>query len=396
MLNNRHYLTARALAAVAALLLLAGCAGSVHVPAGRVCDAGDFRVVDDFAGARRGSCRAGDGVATLEIRREDDRVTNPSPWFAFRLEPEVPTTAVVRLDYGTWEHRYVPKLSHDGLRWLPVDPARMTVSGDERYATIRLPLADAPVWVAAQELLLPPAYDIWTQGLATAPGVRRAELGRSRNGLPIHWLDAGTDKGDVVVLVGRQHPPEVSGAFAMFGFVDTVLGDSDLAQRFRERFRIVIVPLMNPDGVIGGNWRHGFGEKDLNRDWGPFTQPETRLVGDLLDAIDARGQRVRAFIDFHSTDRNLLYTQDDSAPTDPPGFTPEWLANAAARLPDYAFTNEAGPVSEQANSKNYMYKRYGIPAVTFEVGDETDRTLTRAAAIVFAEEFMRLLLRHYD
>jgi hypothetical protein len=39
-----------------------------------------------------------------------------------------------------------------------------------------------------------------------------------------------------------------------------------------------------------------------------------------------------------------------------------------------------------------MYQRYGIPSVTFEVGDETDRTLIDRAAEVFAREMMRLMI----
>ena len=98
------------------------------------------------------------------------------------------------------------------------------------------------------------------------------------------------------------------------------------------------------------------------------------------------------FVDFHSTKRNLLYTQNDDFVTDPPGFVDTWLDNASAELDGYEFTNERRPVSEQANGKNYMYKRYGIPSVTFEVGDETDRTETRNAARVFANELMELML----
>jgi hypothetical protein len=45
-----------------------------------------------------------------------------------------------------------------------------------------------------------------------------------------------------------------------------------------------------------------------------------------------------------------------------------------------------------AIAKNYIYARYGIPAVTFEVGDETDRGATQVAARVFAEELMQLML----
>lgn len=38
-----------------------------------------------------------------------------------------------------------------------------------------------------------------------------------------------------------------------------------------------------------------------------------------------------------------------------------------------------------------MYKRYGVPSLTYEVGDETPRAAAAAAAIIFAEEFMTLL-----
>ena len=191
-------------------------------------------------------------------------------------------------------------------------------------------------------------------------------------------------------MIGRQHPPEVSGAFAFFAFTETVFGDSELAVAFRERFRVIAIPLMNPDGVVAGNWRHNVGHLDINRDWGSFTQPETKLVGDLLDELDAGGYRLRMFVDFHSTDRNVFYTQQE--PTNPPGFTRAWLANAAPRIKNYAFYNGEGPVKNPAIAKNYIYTRYGIPAVTFEAGDETDRDAVRNAARIFAEELMRLML----
>jgi predicted deacylase len=184
----------------------------------------------------------------------------------------------------------------------------------------------------------------------------------------------------------------VTGSVAFQAFAATVFGNSELAQRFRERFRIVGVPFLNPDGVIDGHWRHNLGGVDLNRDWGPFTQPETQLIENLLAELDAAGAKIRVFLDFHSTQRNVFYTQNDEFVTDPPGFTPLWLGNAAARIDNYEFQNQPGPVGEQANSKNYMYKRYGIPTATYEVGDETDREATRAAAGIFAEELMKLML----
>ena len=191
-------------------------------------------------------------------------------------------------------------------------------------------------------------------------------------------------------MIGRQHPPEVSGAVAFFAFTETVFGDSGLAEQFRERFRVIAIPLMNPDGVVAGHWRHNRGSLDINRDWGPFTQPETQLVAGLFDEFDADGSSLRMFVDFHSTDRNTFYAQQE--PTRPPDFTRTWLGNAEPRISDYPFTNEESPTENPAVAKNYIYARYGIPAVTFEAGDETDREALRVAAVIFAEELMRLML----
>jgi predicted deacylase len=150
------------------------------------------------------------------------------------------------------------------------------------------------------------------------------------------------------------------------------------------------VPLLNPDGVAAGHWRHNLGHADINRDWGPFAQPETQYMSQLLDELDAGGRKLRVFLDFHSTKENVFYTQQD--PTDPPGFTTKWLANADPRIEDYPYGNDAGPPENLTAAKNYIYRRYGIPSVTYEVGDETDRESVRVAARVFAEELMHLML----
>jgi predicted deacylase len=144
--------------------------------------------------------------------------------------------------------------------------------------------------------------------------------------------------------------------------------------------------------VIGGNWRHNLGVTDLNRDWGPFRQPETQLVEQLLDRLDHDDRKVRVFLDFHSTRKNVFYTQNDANPTEPPHFTRNWLENAKPRIENYTFNYEENPVDNIGVAKNYMYKRYGIPSSTYEVGDETDRAAIIAAARIFAEELMELML----
>jgi hypothetical protein len=99
------------------------------------------------------------------------------------------------------------------------------------------------------------------------------------------------------------------------------------------------------------------------------------------------------FLDFHSTADNVFYIQDEENVTIPPGFVDTWLENARPRVPDsYPFDGLPKPTDAVGISKNYMYHRYGIPSSTYEVADEADREATRQAAVVFAEELMRLML----
>ena len=114
-----------------------------------------------------------------------------------------------------------------------------------------------------------------------------------------------------------------------------------------------------------GHWRHNAGQTDLNRDWGPFTQPETQSMAGLLSAVDELGIQPRLMLDFHSTkEGNLVYTQLPSIATNPPNFATDWLDRVSELLPDYEFKNDAREVSGQANTKNYFYHRYGIPSCT--------------------------------
>ncbi|MCH9694190.1 MAG: succinylglutamate desuccinylase/aspartoacylase family protein [Gammaproteobacteria bacterium] len=384
----------RLLFAVSFVLLISSCATSiVAFDSGTACEAESFSVIDNFAGARRGRCSVlSSNSVQITILPEDGGYINDSPWYSFRLVPKTSGTATITMRYRGGHHRYPPKFSRDGLQWSTIRNESIAVSDDAETAVLTLTLTDETLWISGQELITPPIYDIWNRKMARHDDVQLDVLGQSKLGQPIQMLSSQPSAKDVLLLVGRQHPPEVSGAFAFIAFAEELFSATELACDFRARFQVIAIPLMNPDGVIGGNWRHNLGGTDLNRDWGPFSQPETALIRDLLDDLDASGKRLRIFLDFHSTKRNLFYTQDDANVTNPPLFTRTWLDNSAARVVDYPFSNEERSADTPGVAKNYMYRRYGIPASTYEVGDETDRAATQAAARVFAQELMELML----
>ena len=331
-----------------------------------------------------------DGSFTLTLLPEDPPPINPSAWFAFRASGAPGETVAVRLEAESGYARYWPKTSIDGRNWTPL-PRDQVNPHDKRsrWMTFQFELDGAYRWVAGQEIIDTWDYQHWIGDLGARDGIETSLLGRSVEGRPVYLVETPA-REEFVLLLGRQHPPEVTGAIAMRSFVETVLADTELATRFRERFQLGIVPLMNPDGVAGGHWRHNAGGKDMNRDWGPFEQPETRAVMRWVEARESTGNKLRLVVDFHSTFEDLFYTPPIE--TDPLDFSSLWLTSARLRLDDFPFRHVPSTDLEQANSKNYFYRSRGIPAVTYEAGDATDRAALRRAAVVFAEEMMQTLL----
>ena len=58
-----------------------------------------------------------------------------------------------------------------------------------------------------------------------------------------------------VVVSARVHPGESNSSYMMKGVIDYLTGPSLDAKILRDNFVFKIVPMLNPDGVIVGNYR---------------------------------------------------------------------------------------------------------------------------------------------
>jgi len=331
----------------------------------------------------------------LTIKPEDQNVVVEQPWFSFKVTAPSDDTIHILLKFPDAYSRYWPKISTDGVTWQRVADDAVSSSKNEKEMEVVVDVAPGGTWVSAQELITQSYYDTWLAELSVHEEITVATIGTSTEGRSIQ-LAKTANKPEVILLLCRQHPAEVPGALAMRDFIDVVLGESGLAREFRDRFTLLIVPLMNPDGVANGHWRHNAGGTDLNRDWGPFKQPETQAIAKLMAGLDKLGLQPRLMLDFHATkftDSILFYTQTEEDVTNPARFASNWLTSVAERIPDYRFKHDPRPISEQPNTKGYFYVRYGIPSFTYEIGDEADREQLHAVTPVFAEEMMRVLLK---
>ena len=70
-----------------------------------------------------------------------------------------------------------------------------------------------------------------------------------------------------VVITSRIHPGESNASWMMKGVIDFLIGDDPEAFQLREKFVFKVIPMLNPDGVINGNYRCSLAGCDLNRRW---------------------------------------------------------------------------------------------------------------------------------
>jgi hypothetical protein len=362
---------------------------------GRTWTFGTDKVTFDtqFPRARLSECELlDDGQYSLLIKPENKPI-NYSPWFAFKVSAAKRTTISARLRCEGGAVRYRPKISLDGVRWLelPTEAFHLAARPESNQGLLQLEIGPEPLWVAAQEFVSREELEGWSRNLELLPFVTRAEIGRSILGKALYKLEigGGGENAGHVIVIGRQHPPETTGSMALMRFMEEIVGDSELARSFRQDFQVLLVPLLNPDGVDQGHWRHNMGGVDLNRDWGIFAQPETRAVRDQILALRDKGQ-IFLHLDFHSTYNDVFYTQPDEGTTNP--FTKLWIDGIQRRFPDYRVRRSAGEPVNLTTSQTWTNKTLGIPSITYEIGDNTDRALLQQISAGAAQEMMKLLL----
>ena len=279
-----------------------------------------------------------------------------------------------------------------------------------KTATFKITIPTDTLWISAQELITSGYYRNWEDKIAALPFVKKKTIGRSSEGRPLNelFVSENEDIKDFVVFIGRQHPPEVTGFFGLIAFVESLVGDSETAKEFRKKYNALIIPLVNPDGVDNGHWRHNLKGVDLNRDWVEFNQPEPRVVTNTIKQVVELGGNLKFFIDFHSTMMDVFYTLSlESTITDEQNeeekriakenhtLISSWLTKLQSKLPDY-YVNIIDTLSKPTSptSDRWVQRTFNAPALTYEVGDETDRELIKKVAATAAEELMNILIEN--
>jgi hypothetical protein len=128
------------------------------------------------------------------------------------------------------------------------------------------------------------------EALSNSPRVAIDIIGQSVEGRPIRLLRIGappppSTQRATLLLVGAQHGDEPAGREALLQFAEylSTTNDNDEVE-FLATHGALIIPTVNPDGIFWGT-RHNAVDVNLNRDYVPLAQPETRAVATILGRV---------------------------------------------------------------------------------------------------------------
>ncbi|RYH29295.1 hypothetical protein EON65_08990 [archaeon] len=124
-----------------------------------------------------------------------------------------------------------------------------------------------------------------------------------------------------IILSARIHPGESMSSFMIQGCIEYLLSDCLEAKRLRKAFIFIVVPMLNPDGVVHGNYRCSLAGSDLNRrykDANASLYPTITAFKELFQATQTR-RPILLFLDLHGHSKvknaflygcDLTYQQD--------------------------------------------------------------------------------------
>ncbi|MDV6314992.1 M14 family metallopeptidase [Idiomarina sp. HP20-50] len=343
------------------------------------CAFENINFTTNFAVGRLHHCEKVDNFQYELFLQPEREEINPSPWYAFAVEnlTESSQTINITLVASTGVSRYKPKRSKDKEMWHPIPFSE----GDGTLQFELTLAANVREYIAGQEIIDNVHYIEWLSSLIKEPQQTEViSLGVSSEGRNLAALEHTVKSSDKwIVLIGRQHPPEVTGALALLHFGELLFSDQAYVSEFRQNYNILLVPNMNPDGVYHGNWRLTATGVDMNRDWEKQSLPETQALVKYLTELVKNGGKIEFAIDFHSTRRNVFYTMPKNyeSPSGVPLKKPQrvynWIEEINDMVESVELDYQSGNHPESGVFKQFIADEFGAHAVTYEVSDSEER-----------------------
>lgn len=171
-----------------------------------------------------------------------------------------------------------------------------------------------------------------------------------------------------VFLSARVHPGESVGSWMMKGAIDFLTDENDEeAEILRQNYVFKIVPMLNPDGVINGNYRCSLAGCDLNRRWkapSKFLHSNIYYTKQLIINF-AKERELAVFCDFHGHSRNKnIFMYGCNVPESPEDtrLFPFVLSRICPFFV-YSYSRFGNQKSKEATARVAMFNELKIPTI---------------------------------
>lgn len=226
--------------------------------------------------------------------------------------------------------------SYDGETWQPFSTLYSRLNDRLRWAHNE-PFSQDEVWIARSWPFSVTQCGQWIEGLATAhptkihptisaqaftPALATSfpaqsyiagevtaktdELGRAIPATPFYAFevnDAAYSPTKYACIIAGIHSGEDVGEIVFREFIDWLLGSDAEAVALRQRYRISVYPLTNPQGRWAGYYRGAPGSNvNTNRDFEAATPAhESTVILKAITVVDADGEQIQWAVDVHAS-----------------------------------------------------------------------------------------------
>lgn len=97
----------------------------------------------------------------------------------------------------------------------------------------------------------------------------------------------------------RMHPGETHASWLLQGIIRFLISPHSKARELRNRAIFKIIPILNVDGVISGNYRASFAGADINRMFGENASQKLNPEAYMLKQIARESERLSFYFDLH-------------------------------------------------------------------------------------------------
>jgi cytosolic carboxypeptidase protein 2/3 len=169
----------------------------------------------------------------------------------------------------------------------------------------------------------------------------------------------------VIVILARTHAGETVSSWVMHHLIKFLVSAEPGAVALRDAFIFKLFPMVNPDGVVHGNYRCSLIGRDLNRRWKTPSKelyPEVYFIKNQIADTHEKKQ-IKMILDLHGHTqkrKSFFYGCADRVAPHRPRLFP-YLTTKLSSFFEFSSCNFAMEKSKEATARITLYNLLKIP-----------------------------------